>query len=180
MSASRQQKARYEAVHGPVPLGHHLHRVVPGYLGGTYDVDNLIALSPNDHALTHLLCYKLYGDHRDLTAYHAILEKRGISKLERSSLGGLTSGQFQNKEFQSAQGKKGGRVGLGDHIDMEKYSMSRIAGGQASAALYAKLGKGSFRKEWCPYCQREARLVELARWHKNARCVKPVRTNDPY
>lgn len=171
MSASRQQKAKYESVHGEVPKGHHLHRVIPGYLGGTYDVDNLISLSPNEHALTHLLCYTLYGDRRDLTAYHALLERRSISKWERSSLGGLTSGQFQKSDFQREQGKKGGKIGLGDHIDMEAYSKSRIAGGRASATHYATQGLGSFRKEVCPYCQREARLVDISRWHKEGRCV---------
>lgn len=176
MAAQRIDKIRFEKVHGPVPKGYHLHRVIPGYLGGTYAVENLIALSPQEHALTHLMCHRLYGDKRDLTAYHCILEKRGVTHFERAQLGGLTSGNFQNSEFQRQQGIKGGSKGLGDHVDMVEYSKSRIAGGKASAEKHAKQGTGSFSRMACPFCSKVVRLVDLSRWHK--KCAGPVKSND--
>ena len=172
MSATFRQKAIYESIFGSIPKGYHIHRIKPGYLGGEYEIGNMIALHQDDHVLIHKILYNKNRDPRDLLASKLLEERRGITSYERSSLGGKVSGMFQNSEFQSEQGKKGGSVGLGDHIDKEAYSKSRIAGGKASAEKYAKQGKGSFSKTVCKYCGKEARLVDLVIWHKDSKCIK--------
>lgn len=171
MSATFKQKSIYESVFGKIPKNYHIHRIVPGYEGGEYDIGNMVALFIDDHALIHKLRYQRNGDPRDCTAAALIKEKRNLTAYERSSLGGKVSGQFKNSKFQSEQGKKGGLVGIGDHIDKEAYAASRIAGGKASAELYAKKGKGSFAKTKCKYCNKNVRIIDLGRWHKDGKCL---------
>jgi hypothetical protein len=50
----------------------HLHHIIPKYAGGTDDPDNLVELTIEDHAIAHLVRYKIYGDYRDKWA-HQIL-----------------------------------------------------------------------------------------------------------
>ena len=97
MSVSWKQKKLYEYVHGKIPKGFHIHRIIPGYLGGKYTLDNMIALSPEDHVKIHEKRWEEFHDHRDLLAAKLLKEKRGITLLERCSLGGKVSGNFQNK-----------------------------------------------------------------------------------
>lgn len=175
MSVSWYQKKVYESIFGTVPKGFHIHRIVPGYLGGKYQIGNMIALYHDDHVLIHKYRWLKYKDIRDYTAYKMLLEKRCLTAYERSSLGGLVSGQFKNSEFQREQGRKGGKKGLGPHIDLEKYSLSRVSGGKASANKCKETKKGSlYIKVECEFCKKEIRLMDK-RWHKNGICL--TRTN---
>ena len=48
------------------------HHIIPKCLGGTDDVDNLIALTPEEHYLAHQLLVKIHPNHAGL-AYAAEL-----------------------------------------------------------------------------------------------------------
>ena len=50
----------------------HWHHIIPKYAGGTDDPSNLVQLTVEDHAIAHLVRYRMYGDHRDKWA-HQIL-----------------------------------------------------------------------------------------------------------
>lgn len=165
-----------------------VHHIVPRHEGGSDEMSNLVAITKEEHAKTHLERYHKYGNFRDLCAYHMIgynfTEAHRISssiggkiggkrvrdssigifrsdtdrtiwasmggkvggksqakngskwhlyKLDseahrvKSSLGGKTSGVFQNKDFQSEMGKRGGKnnkgyVWLNDGIKSFKYT----------------------------------------------------------
>jgi hypothetical protein len=45
--------------------GFHNHHIVPKYKGGTDAPENLVLLHPIDHAIAHLVRYRMYGDVRD-------------------------------------------------------------------------------------------------------------------
>ena len=45
--------------------GFHKHHIIPRYMGGSNDPENLVLLHPIDHALAHLVRYKMFGDIRD-------------------------------------------------------------------------------------------------------------------
>jgi hypothetical protein len=45
--------------------GFHKHHVKPKYMGGDDSPENLVVLHPIDHAIVHLVRYKMYGDVRD-------------------------------------------------------------------------------------------------------------------
>lgn len=178
MSVSWYQKRVYESVFGAVPKGFHIHRILPGYLGGKYEIGNMIALYHDDHVLLHKYRWLKYRDPRDYAAYKMLEEKRGLTAYERSSLGGKVSGVFKDPAFQAEQGRKGGKKGLGPHIDKVKYSQSRVAGGKASADAAKKNPNAVlYKRVTCEFCQKDIRQVDL-RWHKDARCLKPGKGND--
>lgn len=171
MSASFAQKKLYESVFGEIPKGYHIHRIKPGYEGGKYEIGNMVAVSIAVHVQLHKDRYEQYGDKRDYTAFKLMEEKRGLTSYERSSLGGTISGQFKNSEFQSAQGKKGGSKGLGEHVNKEKYAESRVFGGIASAQKAKEQKKGSlYMRVICEFCNKDIRLTDK-RWHKEGVCL---------
>jgi hypothetical protein len=69
--------------------GFHRHHVIPRYQGGTDAPENLVMLHPIDHAIAHLVRFKLYGNPADGWAYNRVINglkdelipnKRGIPK----------------------------------------------------------------------------------------------------
>lgn len=53
--------------------GFHLHHILPLHAGGTDAPENLVLLHPADHAIAHLVRWKLYGDVRDKWASNWLL-----------------------------------------------------------------------------------------------------------
>jgi hypothetical protein len=45
--------------------GFHKHHVKPKYMGGDNSPENLVLLHPIDHAIAHLVRFKMFGDVRD-------------------------------------------------------------------------------------------------------------------
>jgi len=45
--------------------GFHKHHIIPKYMGGSDAPENLVTLHPIDHAIAHLVRYKMFGDIRD-------------------------------------------------------------------------------------------------------------------
>jgi hypothetical protein len=69
--------------------GFHKHHITPRYQGGDNSVENLVLLHPIDHAIAHLVRYKIYGNPADGWAYNRIINglkdelipnKKGVSK----------------------------------------------------------------------------------------------------
>ena len=60
------------------------HHVTPRCMGGTDDPDNLVALTPEEHYLAHLLLVKMYPDHEGLL-YAATLMTRHKNGMRRSN-----------------------------------------------------------------------------------------------
>lgn len=64
--------------------GCHKHRIIPGYLGGTYVEGNVIYLTQQEHCIVHFLRWKLYHDLRDKRAYKMIgIGPSGLSHQDR-------------------------------------------------------------------------------------------------
>ncbi len=60
----------------------HIHHIVPRYLGGSNDRENLVSLKIKDHAFAHWLLYKLLRNKEDKIAYKMLLGKRDdVEKL---------------------------------------------------------------------------------------------------
>lgn len=69
--------------------GFHNHHIVPRYRGGSDAPENLVLLHPIDHAIAHLVRYKMCGNPADGWAYNRIISglkdelipsKKGIPK----------------------------------------------------------------------------------------------------
>jgi hypothetical protein len=53
--------------------GFHKHHIVPRYRGGNNSPENLVLLHPIDHAITHLVRFKIFGHHADGWAYNRLI-----------------------------------------------------------------------------------------------------------
>lgn len=69
--------------------GFHNHHIIPRYKGGDDSPENLVLLHPIDHAIAHLVRFKIYGNPADGWAYNRIINglkdelipnKKGIPK----------------------------------------------------------------------------------------------------
>ncbi len=47
----------------------HTHHIIPRSLGGTNDPENMVELLPKDHAIAHLVRYRMFGQWQDKLAY---------------------------------------------------------------------------------------------------------------
>jgi len=94
--------------------GYHWHHIKPKHLGGTDDKNNLILLSPYEHAMEHLKLYKEYGLQADAWAYNRLIRQ---SKLDLDQIKYLKPNL--GKKFSDEVNKRKGRSG-------NKNAMSRI------------------------------------------------------
>jgi hypothetical protein len=53
--------------------GFHNHHIIPRYKGGSDTPENLVLLHPIDHAIAHLVRFKVYGNPADGWAYNRII-----------------------------------------------------------------------------------------------------------
>ena len=72
----------------------HQHRIIPGYEGGDYSEENVVILTPTQHAMWHFAEFQRKGNWRDERAW------RGLA--------GLCSHEETVAEVLSQAGKKGG------------------------------------------------------------------------
>lgn len=56
----------------PKKKGYHRHHVIPKHQGGTDDDDNIVYLTPEEHAKAHLELYEKYGKYEDAQAYNSL------------------------------------------------------------------------------------------------------------
>ena len=61
--------------------GMHKQHIIPRYLGGNDDPSNLVLLDPIDHAIWHLVRYKMYGNIVDLRSANLLMGKIDGSKF---------------------------------------------------------------------------------------------------
>jgi len=76
----------------------HIHHIVPKYLGGTNDPENLVELTVEEHAEAHRLLYEKHGDKRDWLAWQGLLGMIGKEEIirELQSFGGKKAGGTRN------------------------------------------------------------------------------------
>lgn len=96
--------------------GFHRHHIIPRYQGGTDAPENLVLLHPIDHAIAHLVRFKMYGNPADGWAYNRVLNglrdelipnRKGIPKPylrkpkspeTRAKISAATKGRVQPRE----------------------------------------------------------------------------------
>ena len=52
--------------------GYHRHHIIPRYMGGGDNKENLVYLTPEEHAQAHLDLYEKYGNYQDAQAYNQL------------------------------------------------------------------------------------------------------------
>lgn len=105
-----------------VPKNYHIHHIVPVHAGGSDEIDNLVMLSIEDHAIAHKELYEKYGNIKDYQSYKLLAgwpPEEVFSEI--AAMGGRIGGlktylnklgiHGANKEDKSSWGKKGGKIG---------------------------------------------------------------------
>ena len=73
----------------PKKKGYHRHHIIPKHMGGTDDEDNIVYLTPEQHAMAHLELYEKYGNYSDAQAFNTLssqwLDGRSIDGYKQSS-----------------------------------------------------------------------------------------------
>lgn len=88
--------------------GLHRHHVIPRYMGGDNSPSNLVLLEPIDHAITHLVRYKIYKNPADAWAYNRLVssfDEMGIpamSNFDRPYLKGVPKSDEHRKKISAA------------------------------------------------------------------------------
>lgn len=92
--------------------GFHNHHIIPRYKGGDDSPENLVLLHPIDHAIAHLVRFKIYGNPADGWAYNRIINglkdelipnRKGIPKPYMKK---PKSAETRAKMSAAAKGKK--------------------------------------------------------------------------
>ncbi len=72
----------------PKKKGYHRHHIIPKHIGGNDTKENLVYLTPEDHALAHLELYEKHGRYEDAQAFNTLssqwLDGRSISGYKQS------------------------------------------------------------------------------------------------
>lgn len=85
-------RKKYESVYGKLDKGYEVHHKLPRHAGGTDDIENLIALTREEHKQAHLKRHKEVGGHKDLCSYHMINYNFTEAHRISSSVGGTIGG----------------------------------------------------------------------------------------
>ncbi len=139
----------YETHHG-VTLADDIevHHILPVHQGGTDSVDNLVALTKEEHKRAHLELYEKTGSVRDLCAYHMIGNnftdahkiacshggKIGGNKVKTSKIGICSQDLEKRRQWASLGGKAGGKVqhekkiGIHKQTKEERLALASIGG----------------------------------------------------
>lgn len=68
--------------------GYHRHHIIPKHMGGDDSKENLVYLTPEEHALAHLELYEKYGKYEDAQAFNTLssqwLNGRSIGGYKQS------------------------------------------------------------------------------------------------
>ena len=110
----------------------HKHRIIPGYEGGEYREQNVVKLTPTQHAMWHYAEWLRKEDYRDFCAYKMLL------------------GDVKNPEFRSARGRAFGHIGgkIGGHRTHELHPTQGSDNNKKQRENLAKLGKTIAEKNW--------------------------------
>ena len=131
----------------------HKHHILPKHMGGTDDKDNLIELTPKQHALAHKKLYEKHGKWQDLFAYKALSgrlknedihrEKARMANIGNKNFLGKTHSKETRKKISKGNmvAKLGNTYRLGKtHTNKTKNQISNSLKGNSN-----KLGKTGYK-----------------------------------
>ena len=135
------------------------HRILPQHAGGTYEVNNVVLCSFEDHCLAHFYRYLAYQETGDLIAWQLMSGQTEEARRNLASYAGKIGGQasskknkaelqfFYSKEWQKLHGYKGAGqrnvqsehiVKLNDEISRNRPEQRSDAGKLGAKARIAK------------------------------------------
>ena len=83
-----------------------MHHIIPRHAGGTDDPDNLIALTPEDHAEAHRILYEKYGRIQDKVAWMGLAKLATNKEIIAELLAQPKSEEHKRKISEAHKGMK--------------------------------------------------------------------------
>jgi hypothetical protein len=118
--------------------GYHWHHIIPKHLGGTDELDNLILLSPYEHALAHLKLFNEYGLQADAWAYNRLNRQANLNlneiKYLKPNLGKKFSDEINAKKGRSGNDNPMSRIEI-------KEKHNKIMKSLTGIGLFSVMGK---------------------------------------
>ena len=131
--------------------GLHKHHIVPRYRGGNNSPENLVLLHPIDHAITHLVRYKIYGNPADGWAFNRLmsgLKNELIPNLKGIPRPYMRKPMLEETKAKISQANKGVKK-TPEAVEKMKLALTgRKAEGKSLEALHAHRHLG-----WSPEAQ---------------------------
>lgn len=152
--------------------GFHWHHIKPRYQGGQDTLDNLVLLHPIDHAIWHLVRYRMNKNPADLHAAKILMGSLGEDGTPINTMG-VARPQFRDKNNPACQ------PGVGAKISAAKKGITTRIGYNLSTDHRQKIGlanKGKCHPKYtCPHCGTQAAGGNYAKYHGD-RCQALART----
>ena len=160
----------------------HLHHIKPRKLGGSNDADNLILLHPIDHAIIHLVRYKMFKWEGDLNAAKILmgsLGEDGVPINTKGMLSGKNNPMFGKKgELHPMFGKIHPNKGKKIHTDEHKKKVSERVKGKNNP-FYGKGFKGDDNPAKRPEVREKMRKPKSVSGQYKMSCIKCRHSTTP-
>lgn len=76
----------------------HIHHIIPKYMGGTDDPENLIELTVEEHAEAHRILYEQHGNWQDKIAWLSLSGQIGKDEAIQAARGAANRGRKRTPE----------------------------------------------------------------------------------
>jgi hypothetical protein len=118
----------------------HKHHIIPKYMGGTDEPENIVEVTVTQHAMFHFCNYQLWGNEEDRIAWRAL---SGLITLDEAALEAMVLGSKKGGKITGNKSKenKTGIFGLSP----EQLSEASKKGGEISGP---KSGKITSSQKW--------------------------------
>lgn len=161
--------------------GYHRHHIIPKHMGGDDSKENLVYLTPEEHAQAHLELYEKYGKYEDAQAFNTL----SAQWLDGISVSGYKQSEEHIKkriaatDYKAVSKKLKGRTSptknmkLGPPSKETKRKISESNKGKKKDNSSGKMGqywKGKSKAQLCCIgCQEE---VSPSRINRHEKCFK--------
>lgn len=165
--------------------GYHRHHIIPKHMGGDDSKENLVYLTPEEHAQAHLELFEKYGKYEDAMAYNNIssrwlngktidgykqseehIEKR-ISAMDYEAISKKLKERYKNQQHHSL-GRKNGPPS-----EETKQKISESTKGKKKDNSSGKMGKYWVGKQKHTFCCIGCRQpVSPSRIDRHKKCLR--------
>jgi len=136
----------------------HKHHIIPKYAGGSDDPSNIVELTVEDHAIAHLVRYRIYGNWQDLLAWNGLSGRMSHEDIVRKAIGAAT----KNKSYEQIHGDEKGK----ELRKVRAQQMTRLRKGKSWDEIFGE-EKTQQRKERrgikcsCTICKKEISVYQF-------------------
>tara|TARA_R110000868_G_scaffold12850_1_gene60757 strand:+ start:1820 stop:2353 length:534 start_codon:yes stop_codon:yes gene_type:complete len=160
----------------PRKKSYHRHHIIPKHAGGTDDDDNIIYLTPEEHAKAHLELYEKHGKYEDAQAYNSLKkywnESRTIDGYKQSEK--HIRKRIENTDYAKISDKLKGRISPTKGMKFDYKPKPKISealrGKSKSNETKEKISKSLLGKEasnkidsYCIFCRKRVQPSRIDR-----------------